>query len=411
MNTWSLSRHGLATVIGLEARQRLRSRRWLIALAAWFVFIGAIAALVMWGVYSSYSSNFCVGLCPLRDTPAGQTAFGVVTLFIVGMGFVIAPAFTATSINGDRAQGTLATLQATRLSAVEIAGGKLVAAWATAAIFLAVALPYIVVIMVLGRIPVLQVVVCFLVTCLLVAVLCAIGLGWSALFNRAAASTVMTYLSAVGLTLITPLVLLASLPFLDGEITVRVWGLSEQQADAYQRTIDQAWADNDFANLGPPPVEQCQWRDSVEFVQRPDRAWWVLVANPFVIVSDAAPAAASADPSNAVGSDPLSAISYGVREMARGPQLERDDCLSLYWMSPAYTTEWGPTGELIVTDWAGHRVDLPDSPVQERPPLSDTPIWPWGLAVNLLIGAVFFHQAVRRLRIPYHHLPKGTRVA
>jgi hypothetical protein len=41
----------------------------------------------------------------------------------------------------------------------------------------------------------------------------------------------------------------------------------------------------------------------------------------------------------------------------------------------------------------------------------ETPAWPWGLGVNVLIGAVFFWAAVRRLAIPYGVLPPGTRVA
>ena len=32
---------------------------------------------------------------------AGPLAFGTITFFVLGMGLVIAPAFTATSINGD----------------------------------------------------------------------------------------------------------------------------------------------------------------------------------------------------------------------------------------------------------------------------------------------------------------------
>jgi hypothetical protein len=39
------------------------------------------------------------------------------------------------------------------------------------------------------------------------------------------------------------------------------------------------------------------------------------------------------------------------------------------------------------------------------------PIWPYGLAANLLLGALGFVTAVRRLRIPQRTLPRGTRVA
>ena len=39
------------------------------------------------------------------------------------------------------------------------------------------------------------------------------------------------------------------------------------------------------------------------------------------------------------------------------------------------------------------------------------PVWPFGLAVNVLLGAAGFVVAVRRLRTPQRTLPRGTRVA
>ena len=39
------------------------------------------------------------------------------------------------------------------------------------------------------------------------------------------------------------------------------------------------------------------------------------------------------------------------------------------------------------------------------------PIWPFGLAFDLLLGAAGFVVAVRRLRIPQRRLTRGTRVA
>ena len=42
MNTWSFSWHGLVTVVGLELRQRMRSRRLIWALASWVVVLGSM---------------------------------------------------------------------------------------------------------------------------------------------------------------------------------------------------------------------------------------------------------------------------------------------------------------------------------------------------------------------------------
>ena len=405
MNTWSLSWHGLATVVGLEVRQRLRSRRWIWALAVWFVFIGAITALVMWAVYTSYtaSCNQIYSPCSLSDSTAGPIAFAVITMFILGMGLVIAPAFTATSINGDRAQGTLATLQATKLSAAEIAGGKLIAAWLVAAVFLLVALPFIAVSTILGSISVLQVVVCFAVIFVLVAIVCAIGLGWSAVFVRSAASTVMTYLSIIVLTLISPLVVALSIPFIQEGQTVQVWGLTYQEWDQFYS--------GDRGTDATPPVDKCHWYTRTQTVLHTDEVWWILVPNPFVIVADAAPLSPQAEGDPAYEGDPLSAIRSVMREMARPAAVELDECLDIYTWSGYYTVSHNPDGTVTVTRPDGTLVDVPPSPVPPRPPASAYPVWPYGLAANVVIGAVFFFVAVRRLRIPYHKLTKGTRVA
>ncbi|MBK7622399.1 MAG: hypothetical protein IPJ14_06940 [Kineosporiaceae bacterium] len=37
--------------------------------------------------------------------------------------------------------------------------------------------------------------------------------------------------------------------------------------------------------------------------------------------------------------------------------------------------------------------------------------WPYGLAVNLLLGGGFTALAIRRLRTPARALPRGTRIA
>ena len=41
--------------------------------------------------------------------------YDVVVFFVLGLGMLVVPSLTATSINGDREQGVLATLQTTLL--------------------------------------------------------------------------------------------------------------------------------------------------------------------------------------------------------------------------------------------------------------------------------------------------------
>jgi len=410
MNAWRLSVNGLWTVTELELRQRIRSRRWIIALAVWFVVIGAITSLVI------LATSRLLGVDESPQNP-GPMAFALNVFFVLGMGLIIAPTFTATSINGDRNAGTLATLQATRLSAAEIAIGKLLAAWLTALVFLVVGLPFIAWSMVMGSISLWQVVACFTVVFVLVAVVCAIGLGWSALLSRPAGSTVMTYLCVVGLTILSTFVMGMLTLMVRSEDPVRVWGLPPAVQDSYQAEVDRYWNDHPDGNasgLPQPPFDKCAWRtETVENVHV-ERIWWITVINPFVVVADAAPLpeAAYADLNKYASStaDPLAMIRLGVRTMSQPPPTERDDCITLYSMSGTYDVTYDAGGNVRVTTLSGTPVNV-ESPVKRRPVVVDSPIWPWGLGANLLLGAVFLWVAVQRLKVPYGQLPKGNRVA
>ena len=96
--------------------------------------------------------------------------------------------------------------------------------------------------------------------------------------------------------------------------------------------------------------------------------------------------------------------------MAQPPQAERDDCTMLYADTDGYSVEYDADGTPRVTTSSGTPVNV-DSPVKRRAVRIDSPIWPLGLGANLLLGAAFFGVAVRRLKVPYGQVAKGTRVA
>ena len=139
----------------------------------------------------------------------------------------------------------------------------------------------------------------------------------------------------------------------------------------------------------------------------------MLVPNPFVIVADAAPlpdqARESLDQYAGMSSDPLAFIRVGVRSLAVPQATERDDCLWLYG-DLGYNVDWNEDGTPKVTTQDGTPVPV-TSPVKQRTIQAGAPIWPWGLGVNVALGAVFVWVAVRRLAVPYGVLPKGVRVA
>ncbi|MUN40574.1 ABC transporter permease [Actinomadura litoris] len=120
---------------------------------------------------------------------------------------------------------------------------------------------------------------------------------------------------------------------------------------------------------------------------RTDRIWWLLAPNPVVILADAAPSLPKrriiidegagsgghrVDYYEAPPNDPLGSISRGVR------RLRLDDG----HYRPSYA----------------ERSDGP-------------PVWPFGLAFDLVLGAGAVWVSASRLRTPLYRVPKGVRIA
>ncbi|MCL2091387.1 MAG: ABC transporter permease [Micrococcales bacterium] len=329
-------------------------------------------------------------------TPSsGPLVFGAVVLLVLALGLLVTPALTAGAINGDRQAGTLATLQATTLSATQIATGKLVFAWLTMAAFLVTALPWIGTAAVVGGASVFQVLGCCVVLMLELAVMCAVGLGWSALVNRTSASNLLAYGTALTLSVLTVVFHALLIPLAERDIQVKVWRLPPAVEASWDAEL-KAYYDSYDPTAPPPTPPECAWFTETNRQPRTDLTWWLLVPNPFVMVADASPEPEIARTHRVMyeylGNDPLFQIRRAVAEQAAGPYYQEDRC-SGYDYYYYYSDEPRPT-----------------SPVEETDP-SRVRVWPWSLAANLLLGGTFFTIAVRRLKVPYHKLPKGTRVA
>ena len=190
--SWSAVR----TVAVLELRQRVRSTRWQVMLVVW----GVVLVLLCGGL---------TALAGMTGSEAEDTApilYDLTVCFVLGIGLIIAPTLSATSVNGDRADATLALLQATRLRSQEIVVGKLVAAWSAALAFLAVALPFLLVFTLLGGAAWMTLAGHLLILVVTLGAVCAIGLGFSAATARTSASAVLTYLVVAGLVIGSPIV-------------------------------------------------------------------------------------------------------------------------------------------------------------------------------------------------------------
>ena len=371
-----MSWHGIQTVARLELRQRIRASRWAIVLGIWFAVIALVTVLSYWAMHD-----------PQVDS--GASMYDIVIFFVLGLGMLVVPSLTATSINGDREHGVLATLQTTLLTSADIVLGKLVAAWAIAGAFLATALPFLVWAWLEGGISLGRILLSLLVLLLVLAVVCAIGLMFSTLTARPVSSAVLTYL-AMGVLVFGTVIGFGLTAFLvTQEETVSVYGIPDD------------WWEKNPSSIAPPPPgtepmepvapleptrADCTTFDRRTTVAHTERIWWMLPLNPFVVVADAAPSKPPTQEEMYAGFTPMRWISAGARKARRGATDEiRQECN-------------------IGTNFQESPDPLADAAQRE-------PVWPYGLGFLLVSGVGATLIANRRLHTPIRRLPNGTRIA
>lgn len=399
--TWRLSWHGVRTVAVLELRQRVRSTRWVIVLGVWFVVLGGLTTLVRFAVHRTMDPETMGGTgvvdgaavaeqLEAASQAAGAMMFGIILFLVLGLAGLVAPALTATSINGDRNAGVLATLQTTLLSPAEIAVGKLLAAWTTALALLAAALPFIGWAYVEGGTSAGRLLVTVALLAVMLLVVCAVALGWSAIAARTSTSAVLTYLSVALLGLGLPLLFGLAIPLVTTEEPVKVY-----QAEPVGSTLPEQ---------DEPATFVCRLQTQQQQRAHTERVWWLLAANPFVVLADAAPRPAARHGYG--GDDPLTAIRGWVREVRLGPPGVEDWCTGSVHSpgDPATGTEM-PGSVTVPPEVAQARAD------RDAAGEGLGSVWPFGLTADLLLGVGFVVLAIRRLRTPTRVLPRGTRVA
>ncbi|GAC1502853.1 MAG: hypothetical protein NVS2B15_25560 [Pseudarthrobacter sp.] len=361
---------GIWDVVVLELKQRLRSRGWYIMLGIWFILTG----LVTWLTWAAWNAQRAAqrsysNLVP-PETGPGSMVFEVVLAFVLLFALLVAPALSANAVNGDRAGGTLAILQVTLLRPGQILWGKFFAAWAAALAFLVAGAPFLIIGVALGGMTTGHVVVALLMLALEVGVVCAIGVGISALAGRPLFSIVVTYLAVAGL------VFGSLIAFGLGT------GLSQGTVMANQA---QYRGHSQYAPMEeqPGPMEPeytCSGPLQAQPAVHTERVAWMLAMNPYVVVADAIPYPVRT--ANAYGmTSPVGAIetiSQGARYAMAGPE-------GTY---PCANGEAKP-----------------------RYLAQSTPLWPLGLGLQLLLASLLMWLGWRSLRTPAHRLARGTRIA
>lgn len=199
-----MTARGIGLVARQEIRTRLRTGRWKILLAAWFLVVNGLGLLFR--VALEYGDTSTYG-------EPGVPMFGGVLLGVLVL-----------------------TLQVTRLTPGEIALGKLAAIWGTGLVALLLTLPSLLLPVAEGAIGAGRAFVVLLVTALMIGVVCAVSQAWSAVLARSVTSILLSYLTVFGLLVGTPLLFTLAVPLTsehvpgpyggyDREHTERIWWL------------------------------------------------------------------------------------------------------------------------------------------------------------------------------------------
>ena len=345
------------TVAVLELRQRVRSTRWRVMLIVW----GVVLVLLCGGLTA------LAGMSGGRHEEIVPILYDLTLGFVLGIGLIVAPTLSATSINGDRADATLALLQATALRSHEIVVGKLLAAWLAALAFLAVAAPFLLAFTMTGGASWTALVGHLLILAVSLGAVCAVGLGLSAATARPSASAVLTYLVVTALVIGTPIMMTLS--------TTAVHG--KQRSIVYSTDYDESTNNKQVCEKDPDIYTS----DIVHW----ERIWWMLVPNPFVALGDVSARAPVTDLDPRTSYSPLRELGLSVDTM-RTPQPA--EVVSYYCGNNSHST------------W--------DDDVRRPEHLV---FWPATLLVLGLLGAWSLVSASRRLRTPVRALARGTRVA
>jgi ABC-type transport system involved in multi-copper enzyme maturation permease subunit len=183
-----------AALLTKELRLRLRRERTIWVLITYLMVMTLLGFLFI-SRTSAYNSN-----------SVSTLGLGLYTLLVFVQLFLImfiTPAFTATSINGEKERQTFDLLLCSRLSAFELAAGKLVAGLANALLLIAASIPLFSLVFFFGGVgpaQVFQATLVFVVTAIVVG---TFGLFCSTLLKRPPVSIAIAYMFCV-IWVITP---------------------------------------------------------------------------------------------------------------------------------------------------------------------------------------------------------------
>jgi len=356
------------TITSIELRQRVRG-------VAAYVLLGVFAFILL---LVTIGACIAVGAWSPDNPSAGGAVYAIVMVVTLLLATLVSPALSGNAINGDREEGTLATTQVTLVTSTQLVLGKVLAAWISTLAFAIVAVPFIIFTVILGGLSPATVVVSFVIIVVEMGVIAAAGVGLSGILRKPLMSVVVTYLIVAALSIGT----LIAFSIVGAAIRSTYVSVT-QVADWRQIDADEAAGLNPYQSGGYPKPEYCTETQRYEYeMPRFDTVWWVLAANPYVVLSDAVPTTYDR---NGFPTDAFGYIKLGIRQAQIPPTLEQ------------HYSECEPSSF--------------DSPDARSVIESTVPSWFVGLAIHIVGAGLLVWGAVVRVRTPARKLSAGQRIA
>lgn len=193
---------GVTAIIVKELRGRMRGRRAFIILTLYVLLLAVFGWMLQQITEAETTSFGSSGLdATYASAAVGRGIFVGLLLAQTLMVAVLAPAATANAISGEREHQTLDLLAVTPISSLAIVMGKLLSALAWVFVLVVASIPVTALVFVFGGVAPDDVVRGYAVLFATVIGLGSVGLFFSALTRRTGASTGLTFVATIALTI------------------------------------------------------------------------------------------------------------------------------------------------------------------------------------------------------------------
>lgn len=367
---------GIRIVAELDLRSTARRRATWIAAGAWVAVVYGLLVLALAGTSGGAT-----------DDGAGTLVHSLIATSALAAGLAVVPALGADTLNRNRDSGLLDMLRVTQLSARAISWGVFAGTLLRVLGLVALTAPALLTGLALGGSDVSGFAWALLVLTAVPTAVAAVAQAASALFARRATALIAAY-TATGVLVLGPWVAYAAaLP------------LTTQTVSAQVRVLAGTHG-TERSSGGSDGGASCVTITEERERTRPDRIWWLLAPEPFVVLADAAPGRIG----GAVGFEPLSAARDALRLARIAPppgEMLVDECPLSDTVAESPEAETGAVASADkVTGGAVGAAEATHGEATRAAIEAVPPTWPLGLAVLSLTGAAGLAVSTRRLRAP-----------